>query len=172
MKRRTFQNLKNEFDNPDAILQGPQGVPSTYKKEYAQLAYNQCLLGKTNPELADFFGISLTCLSDWMIKYAAFANAIKTGKDVADGEVVEALFHRAKGYSHKSVEVKVVSDGSGLGSSIVKVPVVKQYAPDPVAGIFWLKNRQPDAWREKQEIKHEGELAGVFQVQIVKSPED
>lgn len=172
MKRRTFQNLKNEFDNEDAILQGPQGVPSTYKKEYAQLAYNQCLLGKTNEQLAQFFGISLTCLKDWMIKYSTFASAVKDGKETADGEVVAALFHRAKGYSHRSVEIKVVSDGTGLGSSVVRVPVVKQYAPDPIAAMFWLKNRQPDVWREKQEIKHEGELAGVFQVQIVKPTED
>lgn len=32
------------------------------------------------------------------------------------------------------------------------VPTIKHYPPDTVAGIFWLKNRQPDKWREKQEI--------------------
>jgi len=30
--------------------------------------------------------------------------------------------------------------------------VVKQMAPDTTAQIFWLKNRQPDKWRDKKEI--------------------
>lgn len=172
MKRRTFQNLKNDFDNEDAILQGPQGVPSTYKPEYAQLAYGQCLLGKTNEQLAVFFDVNVTTIGDWIVRYATFATAIKRGKDIADAQVVEALFHRAKGYSHRSEEIKVVSDGLGFGSSVVRVPITKQYAPDPIAGMFWLKNRQPDTWREKQEIKHEGEITGDFRVVIVKPTED
>jgi len=28
---------------------------------------------------------------------------------------------------------------------------VKQYPPDPTSAIFWLKNRQPKIWRDKQE---------------------
>ena len=28
----------------------------------------------------------------------------------------------------------------------------KQVAPDTAAAIFWLKNRQPDIWRDKKEM--------------------
>ena len=30
--------------------------------------------------------------------------------------------------------------------------VTKHYPPDPTAAIFWLKNRQPDTWRDKVEV--------------------
>jgi len=33
------------------------------------------------------------------------------------------------------------------------VPTVKHYPPDTTAAIFWLKNRQPAKWREKQEVE-------------------
>lgn len=35
---------------------------------------------------------------------------------------------------------------------------VKEIAPDTTAQIFWLKNRKPAKWRDKQEIEHSGEM--------------
>ena len=37
---------------------------------------------------------------------------------------------------------------------------VKEVAPDTTAQIFWLKNRKPEAWRDKvqQEVTHSGEI--------------
>lgn len=33
---------------------------------------------------------------------------------------------------------------------------VKDVAPDVTAQIFWLKNRKPDVWRDKQQVEHSG----------------
>ena len=33
---------------------------------------------------------------------------------------------------------------------------VKEVAPDTTAQIFWLKNRKPETWRDKQQIEHSG----------------
>ncbi|MGI2329663.1 helix-turn-helix domain-containing protein [Planococcus sp. YIM B11945] len=41
---------------------------------------------------------------------------------------------------------------------VVSKRVVKQVAPDVTAQIFWLKNRKPGQWRDKQEIEHSGGL--------------
>lgn len=41
---------------------------------------------------------------------------------------------------------------------VVSKRVTKQVAPDTLAQIFWLKNRKPDQWRDKQEINHSGGL--------------
>lgn len=41
---------------------------------------------------------------------------------------------------------------------VVSKRVTKQVAPDVLAQIFWLKNRKPEQWRDKQEIKHSGGL--------------
>jgi hypothetical protein len=40
----------------------------------------------------------------------------------------------------------------------VYAPYIEHYAPDVTAQIFWLKNRRPDRWREKQEIEHSGSV--------------
>ena len=44
-----------------------------------------------------------------------------------------------------------------------KKVVVKDVAPNPTAIIFWLKNRQPQKWRDKQEIKMEAEIGIVWE---------
>lgn len=41
---------------------------------------------------------------------------------------------------------------------VVSKRVTKQVAPDTLAQIFWLKNRKPEQWRDKQEINHSGGL--------------
>lgn len=41
--------------------------------------------------------------------------------------------------------------------TVTKV-VVKQVHPDVTAQIFWLKNRKPGQWRDKQEVEHSGGL--------------
>lgn len=41
---------------------------------------------------------------------------------------------------------------------ILEKKVVKQVAPDTTAQIFWLKNRKPDKWRDKQDIQHSGDM--------------
>lgn len=35
---------------------------------------------------------------------------------------------------------------------------VKEVAPDTTAQIFWLKNRKPDKWRDKQDVEHSGTI--------------
>ena len=38
------------------------------------------------------------------------------------------------------------------------IDVSDEMPPDTTAAIFWLKNRQPDKWREKQELAHSGDV--------------
>lgn len=129
----------------------PAGRPTDYREEYNELAYEYCLLGHTDAELAKAFEVDETTINNWKLRYPEFFESIKRGKEIADSKVAASLYHRALGYSHPDVEIKVVSDGQGLGSSIEKVDVIKHYPPDPTSAIFWLKNRQPKKWRDKQE---------------------
>ena len=128
-----------------------QGRPSKYKPEYDEQVYKLCLLGHTDKELAIFFCVNEDTIHEWKKKHISFSESIKRGKAIADGNVVDRLYQRAMGFEHDSEEIKVVSDGSGMGSSIERVPVKKVYPPDTTAAIFWLKNRQPATWREKTE---------------------
>ena len=38
------------------------------------------------------------------------------------------------------------------GKMEITKKVTKKIVPDVTAQIFWLKNRQPDRWRDKQEL--------------------
>lgn len=64
-----------------------------------------------------------------------------------DPRVVRALAERALGYSVDVVE-HIVCD-----KEIHRRIVRKYYPPDVTACIFWLKNRQPEKWRDVQ--RHE-----------------
>lgn len=44
---------------------------------------------------------------------------------------------------------------------ILAKSVVKTVAPDTTAAIFWLKNRNPSHWRDKQNIEHSGEIKAI-----------
>ena len=39
------------------------------------------------------------------------------------------------------------------------VPYTEHYPPDTTACIFWLKNRQKAAWRDRQEVEHSGKVS-------------
>jgi len=41
---------------------------------------------------------------------------------------------------------------------VVIKSVTKTVPPDTTALIFWLKNRRPDNWRDKQEVRVDGVL--------------
>lgn len=105
-----------------------------------------CKLGATDKELADFFEISEQTLNNWKAKHPKFMESLKKGKAVADAEVASKLFHRATGYEHDDVHV------SNYQGEVTLTPIRKHYAPDTTAAIFWLKNRRPDLWRDRQEL--------------------
>jgi len=128
------------------ITKHPGGRPTKYKPEYAELAFNYCLLGATDEEMANFFEISVATLYNWKNDYPEFLEAIKNGKEKADAEVAKSLYNRAKGYEQEVVKVFQFQ-----GQPII-VPVVEKVAPDTGAAMAWLKNRQPSKWRDKQDI--------------------
>ena len=43
--------------------------------------------------------------------------------------------------------------------------------PDTTAQIFWLKNRRPDRWRDKQDIEHSGQIGGVMIIDDIPKPD-
>ena len=124
------------------------GRPPIYKQEFAEQAKKLCLLGATDESLADFFGVSISCVAKWKVAHSEFLYALKEGKEVADATVAQSLFNRACGYKTKEAKIASVE---GKITDIVEVD--KYYPPDSTAAIFWLKNRQPKVWRDRVEQK-------------------
>lgn len=126
------------------------GRPTKYRKEYNEQVEKLCKLGADDSELADFFNVSESTINNWKISEPVFLESIKKGKQIADMNVADSLYNRALGYKHK--EDKIFNNN---GKALI-VETEKHYAPDPTAAIFWLKNRRPKEWRDKQGIEHSG----------------
>lgn len=109
--------------------------------------------GFTNREIALKLGVDERTLYNWHKKYPNLFQTLKDEKNIADSKVEASLYERARGYSVK--EVKLFQDKNG---EIVEHEIIKHYPPDPTSMIFWLKNRQPNKWRDKQEIEQTQEI--------------
>ncbi len=121
------------------------GRPARYKKECAVQAVKLCRLGATNADLADFFSVVERTIERWTVRYPEFCRALKVGKDEADNRVERSLYQKATGYSHPDIHISVHQ------GKVIKTELIKHYPPDTTACIFWLKNRQPAAWRDRHE---------------------
>lgn len=112
--------------------------------------------GLTGKQIAHNIGINHTTLYDWMNKFPELSEAVRDGRKVMDEQVENSLLKRAMGYQY----VDETWGKDQLGEMVVVKRVVKMQAPDVTAQIFWLKNRQPERWRERVGIKnaHEGTI--------------
>lgn len=122
------------------------GRPTKYQKSFATQARKLCLLGSTNQQLADFFEVSISSIEEWGRENIEFSRALVAGREQADANVADRLYNRAMGYKHKAV--KIFNDS---GSPLI-VPYVEHYPPDTAAATFWLKNRNKEKWRDRQEV--------------------
>lgn len=112
-----------------------------FRDEYIEQARRLCLLGCKDEELAKYFGVAVEAVDKWKQRYPAFLQAIKAGRQVADTQVAAALYKKACGYREGDT----------------------YYPPDTTAAIFWLKNRQREYWRDKQDVEHSGKFTVIFE---------
>ena len=115
------------------------GHPTKYNaKFHPQIAFWLAQAGLTNSQMATELDIAESTLDNWKNKYPLFLGSIKGGKLTPDDEVEAALLKRAKGFEYSEI---------GAHGSLTK-----QALPEVAAMIFWLKNRRPGRWRDKQEL--------------------
>ena len=100
--------------------------------------------GLADEQIAKNLGIAYSTFREYKNKYSALSASLKKGKEVVDYEVENALLKRALGYEYDEVTYE-------HGKETKRV--TKQVAPDTTAQIFWLKNRRPDKWRDKQVVE-------------------
>ena len=129
----------------------PGGRPSkkdTLNREGLKLCYTK---GFTDKETALALQITDDTLNNWKKKDLEFFKSLKDWKAQADVEIEVSLRDRAKGYSCPETKAQWVQDVEG-GGRWEYATLTKHYPPDPTSMIFWLKNRRPADWRDKQEI--------------------
>lgn len=151
--------------NKAAKKRGPKnkgGRPTKYKATYCGQVYKLCLLGATDQDIADFFEVNVDTVQEWKKVYARFSDSIKRGKKIADMIVADSLFQRSKGAMIKKQAAYKLKTVKYEGTKRIETEEIKivdlkeQVPPDTTAGIFWLKNRHPEKWRDAQKMELTG----------------
>lgn len=128
----------------------PVGRPSKYDPAFAEQAYKLAMLGITDEQMADFFGVVKQTIYTWQENYPEFLDSITRGKTVADAEVAVSLYKRANGYSHEAVKIFMPAGAS----EPVYAPYIERFPPDTPAASLWLRNRQKALWRDTQSLQN------------------
>ena len=105
------------------------GRPSSFTEEYKTQALELAKLGLTDAQMAKVFGVTEQTFNNWKKANPDFFASLKEHKAFADAKVEQALFKKATGFEQGD----------------------KFFPPDTTACIFWLKNRQPDNWKDVKE---------------------
>lgn len=125
----------------------------THVKPYLDEIQGWAMSGLTDEQIAINLDISHDSFYRYKKQFSEFSEALKKGKDIADAQVVNALFKTATGFTYYE----------DIATATGEVVQAQRYAkPNTTAQIFWVKNRQPDRWRDKTEVKADIAQTVVF----------
>jgi hypothetical protein len=111
--------------------------------------------GITDKDISEKLGVSHDSFIEYKKQYPELVESLKKGKEVIDTMVENALLKAALGYDFEEEALDKMGDIHSL----------KKFAhPNTTALIFWLKNRNPKDWRDKQDIEHSGNVEYVVKL--------
>ena len=118
--------------------------------------------GLTMEQIAECMGISRSTLNEWANKYSDISDTLKKNKEIADRKVENSLYERALGGTRKVLKAFKVKEtyydeqGRKCEKEHIETAIEEVYIPgDTTAQIFWLKNRKPEVWKDKQIVEAE-----------------
>lgn len=120
--------------------------------------------GLVDEQISKNLGVAYSTFKTYKKKYSDLIAALKKGKEVVDREVENALLNNAKGYDYieeQAIKIKNVyyEEGMRVEKEEIRLIEIKKHKPaETTAQIFWLKNRKPKDWRDKQDINHSGNM--------------
>ncbi len=116
--------------------------------------------GLSLAQIAHNVGVADSTFRRWKEENEALSAAIKRGNAPVDLEVENAMLKSALGHKEtvrKAIKVKTekqkVGEGKIVEEHIEYVDEEVYIPPQVIAQIFWLKNRRPDKWKEKQVVE-------------------
>lgn len=129
-----------------------------FLKEIGQMAAD----GATEAEIAAKLRVAYSTFKGYKHKYRELREVLLTSKELADLNVEAALYRRATGYTvEETTKERRLNRKTGEYEMITTKTVEKEIPPDTTAIQFWLKNRNPEEWREHQSIA----IAGMAEEQ-------
>lgn len=130
-----------------AVAKPKTGRPTKYNEDlHPKLAMLLAEKGLTIEDIATEMKVATSTVSKWLVEKPPFSEAVKIARQKADGEIERSLYELAHGYEY-DVEKPMVVNGA-----VEIVQYRERIPPNPTAMIFWLKNRKPKEWRDRQEV--------------------
>jgi hypothetical protein len=80
--------------------------------------------------------------------HPSFHHAVTSRSAQANAKVLRRFYRRACGFT---VETEKVFYDSRRGK-VVRAKTKEYYPPSETAAIFWLKNREPEYWKDRHEL--------------------
>ena len=102
--------------------------------------------GYTFEDIANRIGVSYSALRAWRKQYPEIDKALKSGREIIDYKVENALLKSALGYKTKEVKVTTTIRHGKVVETIKEV-IDKEQAPNVSAAQCWLYNRLPKKWK-------------------------
>ena len=127
-----------------------RGQPTRYDaKAHVPWGASLARRGCSDEEIAEAFGVSVRTVYNWKKVHPEFLQALNECKGKADEAVVDSLYAKACGKAKRVTKKKRdVLDSDGRKVTLTEV-IEETLPPDTTAMIYWLKNRQPELWRDR-----------------------
>ena len=90
-------------------------------------------------------------------EHPELAESIRRGQSKGIETVSNSLFKNANGFNYKEVHEEAKADEKGKITKHKKV-IKKRSLPNTAAQIFYLKNRDPEHWQDKQDHTISGDI--------------
>lgn len=141
-KRGRPKKAKNKIDLYDALKIGD-------KFDYIE---DRLAFGMTESDLAASLGVARTTYYKWKDTKPEFYRAIERGKLGQIQLVENQLLKKILGYSVEETEELQDNDGNVMQRKVK----TKFINPDTTSMIFYLKNRNPEEWKDRVENHNTG----------------
>ncbi len=102
--------------------------------------------GYTEEDIAKELGISYSGFRNYKKQHMELVGVLTENKKIADNAVRAALFKRATGYTYTKERKERGEDGK----LVVVEKATVEVAADVSAAKFWLTNRDPENWKDRQ----------------------
>ena len=109
--------------------------------------------GATLDEIAAELDVAKSTVQKWVAENEELSVALKKGRGFADSQVEMSLYQRAIGYKVKKKRTVIQASGDDGVQKPARIEIYEEdVPPDVTACIFWLKNRDPEHWKDKHDV--------------------
>lgn len=144
--------IGDQLDYSDRMQGKPVEIhPDKFRPDYPSIAFGMALMGATNAQLAERFGVTTAEFNEWMVKYPELYRRVQLGREDIVAMAAESLAMRAIGFTYEAEKLWCQN------GEVIRAKYKEYVPPDVSAATFLLTNRRPDVWA----YRHTHEVGGV-----------